>query len=98
LNLILSETDDINITADIKSLATTYKISNSEENEKLTQLNNLVSSIYQKFESLKQALQQAQAQQDINAYNQAMQAQYQLDEQRKVEIRNFIDENLGYFV
>src|SRR5690606_38093969 len=27
LNLILSETDDINITADIKSLPTTYKIS-----------------------------------------------------------------------
>lgn len=94
-NFIISPKDQIKIEANANNLADKYSISGSEESNRLADFNVRLAKYYTKLDSVRQAMQQYQAQGDIAGYQQSAQAQYQISMQATQVIKTFIDEKPG---
>lgn len=94
-NFIISPKDQIKIEANANNLADKYSISGSDESNRLADFNVRLAKYYTKLDSVRQVMQQYQAQGDIAGYQQSAQAQYQISMQATEVIKTFIDEKPG---
>jgi len=94
-NFIISPKDQIDITADANNLDATYQVKGSDESKRLKSLNNRMAGFYSAMDSIRQVLQQYQAQGDVMGYQAATQKQYQVSIEATNVIKSFIDEKPG---
>jgi peroxiredoxin len=95
-NIILGPGDTVQLEADVRRLEDTYQISGSEESVRLKQLNDMMNRYVADMDVINAQMQQAQAQQNYNMYQEAYNKQMRLNYETGNKLRLFVSENSTY--
>lgn len=92
-NFILQPKDELSVSADGNNMSSTYEVSGSAENERMEELNQILSKAYSKMESLKKEIQQAQMSGNVQQYQAAVTEQNKFTMQMQQQMEAFINQN-----